>query len=400
VYDDGTALHYGNQITGAEWAEYYVPLVSQLPQPQYPDPPGWGPTSFVDGVFKNHTVYVGSGERDIYGFDQDGVDRNGQTRYDFARGAFETATNRSFAGINNMETLLAIMAPRLSPDDRAAVTDFLREIGIPYQISFSGQVSEVVTQINLWSNTSYVMSLPDQPNLSFNANGYGSDGYDIFGYDQNGIDMDGYDRTGVYADIKYGDASGTAGGLASPPPIRTLKDADTTRVRFELDRLPDDVNKKLTAMGTTIIAVPSNVAQYYKGLFAVTPGGHDVPWSQIPGGFFNDLTGPDRKNTIIIATGPTAYDSSSNDFAMHEIGHAYDWSWRNGQGYVLSDSQGFRNAFDSDYYALGTRYLQSSYREAFAEVFANYYIGNTEWFYNKPNLLDWAVNNLPPPRPK
>lgn len=200
-----------------------------------------------------------------------------------------------------------------------------------------------------------------------------------------------------------------AGAFPPPPVIRSTSGSDPSLAAATFRRLPDGVSTALKLSGISIVTVRGSVVE-----FAPELSGRQIPgwqvgitWDSSPGAFLS------RQNAVVIATGPEAKLAGSENLALHEIAHAYDFAMG-----VISRSPLFEAAFRADHNALinadprgyfaradpsppDSAVPATAWRaqgETYAESFANYYSGNAKWFSDKPALLNY-FKNVAPARP-
>ena len=174
----------------------------------------------------------------------------------------------------------------------------------------------------------------------------------------------------------------------SPPPV-IESGGDVTILEEALGMLPPDVLAELNRAGISYVAVGESVTEYLTHLRGVAPRGwgSGATWDSVPGGF-----DANTKSVIVATRG--AHSHGSVNMALHEIGHAYDFS----TGYP-SRSTEFHISYGVDRRNLRSYYLQpgmAGRSEAFAESFAGYFSRNQEYMNRHPALTNyWSSRRRP-----
>ncbi len=177
-------------------------------------------------------------------------------------------------------------------------------------------------------------------------------------------------------------ASKPVTAIPTPPPVKNAG-GNVSEIQAELAKLPPDILTTLQNKGVTIVAVKDSIVEHLTHLKGVRPRGwpKGKTWDIVPGAY------DPASNTVVIATSGKNGHGSFN-LALHETGHAYDAA----QG-KPSQSAIFEAAWNADKSSLGTYYTQSGIAglsETYAEGFASYYGGDSNYVKKHPNLnLYW-----------
>jgi hypothetical protein len=127
--------------------------------------------------------------------------------------------------------------------------------------------------------------------------------------------------------------------------------------------------------------VHDNVTEAAPELAGEVIPGHDQKADKLPGLFYTRKT----PHTVIIATSEEAWGRTpSKNLGYHEIGHGFDQAAGN-----LSARTDFRQAWGNDNSVLGLYYYKSRPKEAFAESFARYFMKDSTFKKEWPNLYEF-----------
>lgn len=159
-------------------------------------------------------------------------------------------------------------------------------------------------------------------------------------------------------------------------------DGDISVIKEKVNSLPKKVLGVLDSSNLKIVCVKNSVVEYWPELETAQPRGHTKrkTWKSIPGCYYT------AGHTVVVASSKK-FKTGSDDFILHEIGHAYDVALR-----MASHKEEFTKVYFKEYDGFSEYYKQlfpSGMDEVFAESFASFYSGKFEFLNDHPTLYNY-----------